>query len=399
MKTMATNNQFEDFFGTPQFDFEEEKRKLIANLDMLKNMSVQEQTLYKKYEEIQEYSSIINRSQVVKAKIWKPLDIQNKDLTIKEITNLQPMIRYVDPENESDMIDWLMLRIFCHTMAFDQNPGRFLRFLVYDKISGKYLGAISLASDVLSIAVRDKWIGWDANIKIAGGKVRNSAIGSCIMSTQPLGYNFLGGKLVASLLLTKTVRDKWKELYNDELVGITTTSLYGSESMYNSIPFWKKLGSSEGKIAIKPDQHEYGIWHQYIKDTFPKEYNNAMEQKEGISGPVTGAKQRIIQMIFRATGIKSRNYEHGFKRGVYYAPLYENSKEYLCGKIDSKLIPSKKLDRDIDSVINWWKPKAISRYERLHSENKLNNEILFYNRGIGLEWNEFRDQYYKDVGR
>ena len=33
---------------THEFNFEEMKQKLIDNLDMLKNMSVQEQTLYKK---------------------------------------------------------------------------------------------------------------------------------------------------------------------------------------------------------------------------------------------------------------------------------------------------------------------------------------------------------------
>ena len=33
---------------TQKFNFEEMKQKLIDNLDMLKDMSVQEQTLYKK---------------------------------------------------------------------------------------------------------------------------------------------------------------------------------------------------------------------------------------------------------------------------------------------------------------------------------------------------------------
>ena len=49
------------------------------------------------------------------------------------------------------------------------------------------------------------------------------------------------------------VRDAWKELYGQTLVGLSTTSLYGIHSMYNSIPLWKTLGSSSGKIALKPD--------------------------------------------------------------------------------------------------------------------------------------------------
>ena len=38
---------FNDFFDEPQFDFDKEKQKFIDNLDFLKSMSVQEQTLYK----------------------------------------------------------------------------------------------------------------------------------------------------------------------------------------------------------------------------------------------------------------------------------------------------------------------------------------------------------------
>ena len=41
----------EDFFTEKQFDFELEKQKFIDNMDMLKEMSVQENTLYKKWQE------------------------------------------------------------------------------------------------------------------------------------------------------------------------------------------------------------------------------------------------------------------------------------------------------------------------------------------------------------
>ena len=43
---------FDDFFDAPKFDFDEERKSFIENLDMLKAMTVQEQTLYKKYKEV-----------------------------------------------------------------------------------------------------------------------------------------------------------------------------------------------------------------------------------------------------------------------------------------------------------------------------------------------------------
>lgn len=391
---------FENFFGEPVFNFDVHKKEFIGNMNQLKAMTVQEQTLYKKWGEVQNYRKFINRSEVVKAKIWTPTDIFNKEQTIAELKALSPAIHYVDPENDSGMTDWLMLRIFCHTMSFDQTPGRFIRFVVIDQNSKKYLGATSVSSDVISIACRDQWIGWNDENKLKQGKLRNSAIGSCIMSMQPFGYNFLGGKFVASMLLTAPIGIKWSELYGDRLVGMTTTSLYGSDSMYNSIPFWKKIGSSAGKIALKPDEKFYDVWHQWVKEHYKDEYDAKMEQKEGVGGPVTGAKQRALSLIFRAVGLKASAYMHGFERGVYYAPLYENTREFFRGEIEKeKLIPSKKLLRDKDAVMDWWLPKAIARYERLHEEKRLKPEILYYNRMIGLSWEEAKELYFGEVGR
>ena len=42
---------FDDFFDEVEFDYEKEKKKFIDNLNFLKEMSVQEITLYKKWEE------------------------------------------------------------------------------------------------------------------------------------------------------------------------------------------------------------------------------------------------------------------------------------------------------------------------------------------------------------
>ena len=111
-------------------------------------------------------------------------------------------------------IDWIMLRTYVHTMAYDQTPGRFIKILITDgnKDNPRYLGAVSMSSDVITITDRDNYIGWTPDQKLKDKKLNNSAIGSCIMATQPFGYNFLGGKLVAALVTGETVRNLWKEL-------------------------------------------------------------------------------------------------------------------------------------------------------------------------------------------
>ena len=386
------------FFDTDDFDFETEKRKFIKNLDFLKSMSAEEQTFYKKWVEVQQLSSYINKSGVAKAKIWTPTDINNQELTIKEIEQIKPTVVHVvdDPIDT----DWVMLRTFCHTMEYAQTPGRFIKLLISDgnENNPRYLGVVSISSDVITITDRDNYIGWTPENKLEHKKLVHSAIGSCIMSTQPFGYNFLGGKLVAALVTSNATRKIWKDLYGQTLVGITTTSLYGSYSMYNSLKWWHKCGSSTGKMMIKPDDSVYEIWHQWIKDNKSEQYNKAMTQKEGVSGPVTGAKARVIGMIFSELGIKQSAYVHGFERGTYYACPYKNTKDFLCSKIDeSKLIFNPLYTES--AIIDWWKAKAIARYQTLKAENRLKSDILYYDQMIGMDYQTAKNNYFSEVGR
>jgi hypothetical protein len=390
-----------EFFDAGEFEFELEKSKFIKNIDYLKSMSAEEQTFYKKWVEVQTYKDYLNKSGVVKAKIWTPTDITNIDLTIKELENLNPTIVHVTAGSPYEH-DWLMLRLFCHTMEYAQTPGRFIKLLITDGNvdNPRYLGAVSISSDVIVITDRDDYIGWTADNKLKDKRLVHSAIGSCIMSTQPFGYNFLGGKLVAALITTSKTREIWKKLYDEELVGMTTTSLYGSYSMYNSLKWWHKCGSSTGKMMIKPDDSVYEVWHQWIKDNRTEQYNKAMTQKEGVSGPVTGAKTRVINMIFQTLGIKSSDYTHGYERGVYYSCFYENTKEFLQNKITEKDLKLKELfKKDVQGVLDWWKPKAIERYKKLHGEGNIKSDILYYNKMMGMTYDEAKSKFFNEVGR
>jgi len=391
-----------DFFDLEgiEFDYELEKKKFIDNMNVLKSMSVEEATFYKKWEEMREYHNFASRSDDVRCKIWKPTDLNDEELTLKELDDLNPTIVHVETQQQE--LDWLMLRVFCHTMEFSQTPGRFLKFLITDGNAERtrYLGAVSVSSDVITIKDRDSYIGWTSENKLDDRRLVYSAIGSCIMSTQPFGYNFLGGKLVACLVTSSVVRDVWKKLYDQTLVGMTTTSLYGSYSMYNSLKWWHKCGTSAGKIPIKPDDKVYEIWHEWIKNNKKVEYDKKMTQKENISGPVTGAKQRVISMMFQELNLKTQEYVHGYERGVYYSCFYENTKDFLCNKItDDKLVMKKLFADDTKSIFDWWKPKAKDRYLKLKSENNLKKDVLYYNSMMDMTYQHAKSKFFQEVGR
>lgn len=388
---------FSKFFEEPIFDESAEKQKFIEHMNMLKLMPVEEQTLYKKWYEVgHHYKEWHNKAAIHRARIWRPSDITNKEQTIAEISALRPRLRFIGPADKEGVEEWTIFRVFVSSFNFDQNPGRFLRFMFEDEVTGKILGVTSLGSDVVSIGCRDKYIGWDEKTKL-GGKLNNTAIGTCIVATQPFGFNFLGGKLMASMLVTPEIRNKWKESYDDELVGLTTTSLYGSGSMYNSIPWWKSLGHSMGKIPIKPNDNFYNVWHQIIKKKYPEAYDKMMWNSDG--NVSTGVKGKILNTIFKEVGIKPTQYMHGFERGVYFAALYENANEFLRGEIDTtKLIPRKR-GLEISDVMKWWVPRAINRYTNLYDSGRLNSDVLFYNRMMFMSWEDAKAEYLGDVGR
>ena len=388
--------KLDNFFNIEtEFNFDKEKENFIDNLDMLKSMSVQEQTLYKKWQEFNKNENVrlkfrnnfLQKAELMYNRIWKPTDIFNKELTISEIEELNPIVEYTE-DNET----WTILRTLISSMEFTANPGRNLKFFAKDSITGKYLGVISVGSDVTSIKVRDDYIKWNKDNKFVDHKLNHTCIGTSIVPTQPLGFNMLGGKLLSALVTTSTVRDKWYEKYNEILIGVTTTSLYGVHSQYNGIPHWKTLGESTGKISIKPDDSVYKVWSDWLKENHFEEFDKAIH--------ATGPKQNIINRIFRHLGIKLKDYEHGFKRGVFFANMYDNGLEYLRNEIDdSDLIMKQKYVEDYNRINTWWKKKAVKRYTTLFNDSRIKPEILFYGDVVDMSWEECKDKYISEVGR
>ena len=393
---------FENFFGEAEFNYEAEKQKFIDNMDFLKEMSVQESVLWKKWEEFnKDPQFFMDRADTIdrlEKTIWQPTDIYNKELTIQEINSIEPIVEPVEQGNAKANEDWIITRRLIHSMEFTANPGRNVKFYVKDKVSGKVLGMICLGSDVTSLGVRDELIGWNKENKFKEGKLNHTAIGTTICCVQPLGFNMLGGKLVAQMVTSKVVRDTWKKLYGQTLVGISTTALYGIHSMYNGIPQWKTLGETKGKISLKPDDSFYDTWHQWLKEHKTEDYKRVTTSKTG--QPVTGIKQKIIQMIYKELDIKRAKYEHGFKRGCYFANIYQNGKEFLRSEInEDQLVIRNMFDRDIEYIDSWWKRKAIKRYEKLLEQNKIKPEKLFYSGMINISWEEAKEKYLGDIGR
>lgn len=346
-----------DFFDITEPSLEE---RLQTNVEWLKSLSAQEYGLYKKWDYLQHRHNLVNKSEIVKAGIWTLDDVG--------ISDIRPRIQLVD-ETTYDV--WKTLKIFLARFPPTTGPGNRLNFIIDDETTGKYLGVATLASGMLSLGPRDNYIGWTKEDKSV--RLECSPNAQMVIPTQPFGFNCLGGKLIASLLTSQEVRDWWLEQTGRSLVGITAISLYGAASQYNSIPKWKTLGETNGLVTVIPDDRLYKECHAWVKVHRPEEY-------ERVTSTNTGVKQKILKLIMDSMSVK--DYKQGHRRGVHYTCLYENTREYLRRETDV-LIPYPQRD-----MIEWWRMKALKRFDKLTTDGRLNPDTVYYNDLIGLSWSE-----------
>ena len=234
-------------------DEEEMNNLLIADLKYASNMDVREYTLYQKWCEVKERYPVMEKSTLEGIEI-QMIDPDQKTLVDKvkknfwvpqspdDYENLKPkMVLSNGPNAET----WNAIRTFSSTMKNNSNIGRNLFYILIDEVTGKYLGVICISSDFLDLTPRDNNIGWSRDVKTKENMINHTAIGSTIVPLQPLGFNYMGGKLLALMCLSDTVQADWKKQYGDTLVGVTTTSLYGKTkagglSQYYGLEHWKK---------------------------------------------------------------------------------------------------------------------------------------------------------------
>jgi len=354
--------------------YQKRRDSLVDNLNNIKRLDAKQEVIYRKYQEIEQMDLNMYKCEEVYGDLWNVDDWSNEKKTLKQIEMLEPQLEIVD---EKTLETFNILRVLTHSLEWSPSVGRMIKVIVKDKTSQKYLGVLTIASDIPSLGVRDEFIGWSDLHKYENGRLRCSGVGSSIVPVQPFGFNILGGKLMATLITNKVIRDEWKKKYNDILVGLTTTSLYGDYSMYNSIPCWKKLGHTKGKVLIKPDSIDYHYWVDVLKKHYSDEYKGCVTTDKSSSNPKTSPKQNILNLMYNVLGIKQSEYTNEFHRGVYYSMLYTNGKEYLTNKItDKDLELNPKIDET--NLLDWWKTKASKRYLKLKSEDRLQSDTLWY---------------------
>lgn len=417
-----------------QIDESELKERVIKDLSFVSAMDVKEYTLYQKWCEVHEKyptqtvntlfgeeTQLIDFEQKkmideVKSNIWTP---DGPDSYL----DLEPVLVFTDDSSEKTKIGidgsevtskskrsdlperWNTARTFISTMKNNSNIGRNLNFFAQDAKTGKYLGVICISSDFLDLTPRDNVIGWERDKKTQGGMINYTAIGSTIVPFQPLGYNYVGGKLLALLCLSDEVQRLWKEKYDDTLVGVTTTSLYGKTkanglSQYDNLDHWLPMGFTSGSVSFEPNTDTRYAIREWLKTNHTRKYFEWYIAKKPSGQPhKRDHKNRSLAFTYGKLGVPKELIRSEHARGIYFSPLYDNTYDFLCGRCGESDL-KKSFDTSYDALGKIWKEKhARGRIGFLKKKNRVSTETLFYDDLIYLSWEETKEKYLPQVGR
>jgi hypothetical protein len=397
-------------------NIDELKERTINELRYVSSMDVKEYTLFQKWCEVQEkYPSVVVNDlwegekrvvadekqrraiEEVKSNFWIPSEPN-------DYLNLEPELVYANKQDGLPEL-WNCIRTFSSTMKNNSNIGRNLNYIVRDRVTKKYLGVICISSDFLDLTPRDNYIGWPRDIKTQGNMINHTAIGSTIVPLQPLGYDYVGGKLLALLCLSDDVQKKWKELYGDILVSVTTTSLYGKTkagglSQYDNLDYWLPMGFTAGSVAFEPRSETRYLIREWLKKNHTRKYFEWYVAKKPSGQPhKRDHKNRSLNFVYSQLNIPKELIRSEHARGIYFSPLYDKSCEFLRKECTENDL-TKSFDTSTDHLVNIWKTKHVKgRVKQLVKKDKFSYETLFYDNLITMSWEETKEMYLCQVGR
>ena len=402
-------------------DTESLKTLVEKDLGFVSVMNVKEYTLYQKWCEVKHrYPTIETNNffddkpamerpeqavviQEVKNNFWLPEDPM-------EYLELEPELIWTDGAdvishtNAKGSEIWNALRTFLSTMKNNSNIGRNLNFLIRDKKTKKYLGVTCMSSDFLDLTPRDEYIGWEREPKTQR-MINHTCIGSTIVPIQPLGYNLVGGKLLALLCLSDTVEKTWEYQYKDKLVGVTTTSLYGKTkeiplSQYDRLKHWKKMGWTAGSVSFEPEKSTQKEIQKWLMKNHTYKYFEWYVAKKDTGQPhKRDHRNRSHTFTYNKLGIAKNLIKSEHARGIYFSELYSNTKEFLREEIkEDKLVRA--FDNSTEYLTDLWKNKyAKKRIASLMKQDRVSKETHFYDDIIYMTWEETKQKYLPQVGR
>ena len=276
-------------------------------------------------------------------------------------------------------------------------PGRCLRLAVLEKKTNKWVGFIRLGSPVINCKPRNEMLGRVFTQHEGGAQQFNAcaAMGFVIVPAQPFGFNYLGGKLLAAICTTHEVRKMLDEKYKMTTCLFETTSLYGSSkavSQYDGMkPLIRFKGLTDSDFLPMLHGKTYTDLKDYIEDIIGEDLapQDASSRKLKISNTMVnlikvGLKGTPEADKFKLTIENAKNLNEQ-KRYFISDYGFKNMIEFVNGDAD-KLLPGENYEKHhLANIIEWWRKKAMNRFDTLTTEKRIRTEQEVWTNGTVLD--------------
>jgi len=251
--------------------------------------------------------------------------INGRDLSVKDIS---PKLIQVSARSDEEVL-FRWWNYVWWSVPYESAYGRQMRYVVWDQHHCAVIGLIGLQSPILSWAPRDRHLG--INVTDRAYWVNQSMSAQRIGAVPPYD-RILGGKLVAMLMASDTLRKDFHKKYSKactprqeqdlpaRLLFVTTTGAFGKSSLYTRLKLREEwlatfIGYSNGS----------GSFHipnaLYEKLLVMLSRSGADVARGYGNGP--SRKMRLIRQGMAELGYKN-GVLHGVKRAIYLFPFAKN---------------------------------------------------------------------------
>ena len=252
-------------------------------------------------------------------------------------------------------------------------PGRTHKWIVTETNTKKIVGVVRFGSPTINSKPRNDYFKRVVPLKEINP---HFVMGFNIVPTQPFGFNYLGGKLLALLASSYELKSQFDHKYGTDLKYFETTSLYGTTkgmSMYDGLkPFLRHIGDTESKFLPLFHDDEF----REFFDWFNVRNNNERLISADKSSKKIKIQTKMISII---------------KNSLMYHQCLDKLDEFnVCIKHAMSLTEKKRyylgdFRHTAQQAIDWWKKKASKRYDKLTREGRVRTKLEIWEPGAEME--------------
>lgn len=250
-------------------------------------------------------------------------------------------------------------------------PGRTIKWIVTEDKTDKVVGVIRFGSPTINSKPRNIFFDGVVPLKRVNHEF---VMGFNIVPVQPFGFNYLGGKLLCLLASSNRLKREFDEKYGTDLKYFETTSLYGTTkgvSMYDGLkPYVRYIGDTESKFL--PLFHD-----KYFNEMFWWFNDRANGGERLISADKSSKK---IKIQTKMISIVKKSLQDESKLNEFNQCI-----ENALGLTEKKRTYLGQFGYEPEQVIEWWRKKAVKRYNKLIANDSLRTEVELWDKDMDID--------------